>query len=289
MIVKVWMMAARPKTLTAAVIPVVVGSALAYLHQALDLMLVLCSLLCAFGIQIGTNLINDALDFQKGTDTEKRIGPIRVAQQKLLSPSDVMKGGAFSLAFGALFGVPLILKGGIAISLLLAFSLLLAYLYTGGPYPLSYRGLGELFVFLFFGLVGTAGAFYIQTLHLSVPALIAGAQIGFLATLMIAVNNVRDYYTDKEADKRTIVVRFGLNFGKSVITLCALAPFLIGFYWIGTHLWAALLPWLTLPLALAGVRKVWELPPSKAYNEILGSSALLHLTFGVCLTLGLLL
>lgn len=281
------MMAARPKTLTAALIPVVVGTALTANHDwRVDWLLALCCFLCAVGIQIGTNLINDALDFKKGTDTDKRIGPIRVAQQGLLTPADVMKGGGLALFFGALFGLPLVIKGGIPISLLLALSLLLAYLYTGGPYPLSYRGLGELFVFIFFGLVGTAGTFYIQTLHFGWPALVAGTQIGLLATLMIAVNNVRDYYTDKEANKRTIVVRFGINFGKGVITFCALTPFLIGFYW---HAQAALLPLITLPIALIIVRRVWILPPSKAYNEILGSSALLHLSFGLFLATGLVL
>lgn len=175
------------------------------------------------------------------------------------------------------------------ISILLALSLLLAYLYTGGPYPLSYRGLGEIFVFLFFGLIATGGVYYIQTLELTSSALIAGAQIGLLATLMIAVNNVRDYYTDREADKRTIVVRFGLNFGKSVITLCAFVPFLLSFYWLGGHMWAALLPWITLPVASLIVLRVWNTPPSKSYNEILGSSALLHLFFGLFLTVGILL
>lgn len=288
--IKVWMMAARPKTLTASLVPVAVGSALAFLHQqTMDWPILFYSFFCAVCVQIGTNLINDALDFKKGTDTEKRIGPVRVAQSRLLSPSEVMKGGGVFLTLGALFGIPLVLKGGIIISFLLALSLLLAYLYTGGPFPLSYRGLGEVFVFLFFGLIGTAGAFYIQTLKLSWPAIVAGIEIGFLATLLIAVNNVRDTHTDREAGKRTISVRFGINFGKRVITLSALAPFSLNVYWISESLAAALLPWLAFPLAMLIVVKVWKTAPSKAYNDILGMSALLHLSFGLLLTFGLLL
>lgn len=277
----VWLMAARPKTLTASLIPVVVGTVLAWKHQPIDWVLALCSLFCAVALQIGTNLINDALDFKKGVDTDKRVGPVRVAQRGLLSPSQVMMGGGFSLALAVLFGIPLVVKGGMAISLFLAVSVLLAYLYTGGPYPLSYQGLGEVFVFLFFGLVATGGAYYIQTLELSREALLTGAQIGLLATLLIAVNNVRDYYQDKQANKKTIVVRFGINFGKGVIAFCAFIPFILNPL--------QFLPWITLPLAFLIVRRVWLLTPGKEYNEILGLSALLHLLFGSLLTLGFLL
>lgn len=278
----VWLMAARPKTLTAGVIPVFVGTALAFAHNSeVNLVLAICSLLCALFLQVGTNLINDALDFKKGADTDKRVGPIRVAQAQLLSPSQVMMGGGFSLALAILFGLPLVLKGGLVISCLLVISVMLAYLYTGGPLPLSYCGLGEVFVFLFFGLIATGGAYFIQTLHLSWQALLIGAQIGLLATVLIAINNVRDYYQDKQAKKKTIAVRFGINFGKGVITFCAITPFIINPF--------QLLPLVTLPLALLIVRKVWQLPPGKEYNQLLGFGALLHLLFGAFLTLGLML
>lgn len=284
----VWLQAIRPKTLTAGFIPVVVGTTLAFNENGVvNLWLSLCCLLFAISIQIGTNLINDALDFQKGVDTEKRIGPVRVAQMGLLTPSQVLSGGVAFLLIGTLFCFPLAVQGGFLSACLLALSIALAYLYTGGPYPLSYIGLGEVFVFLFFGLVGTVGSYYIQTLHFTWPAIIAGGEVGLLATLLIAVNNVRDYYTDTQANKRTIVVRYGINFGKGIISLCALAPFALNLFWISERCYAsALLPWIILPLALLIVRSVWQMQPSKEYNRLLGLSALLHLAFNLLFTLG---
>lgn len=286
-----WLMAIRPKTLTAGFIPVIVGTTVAFNENGVaDLFLAFCCLCFALCIQIGTNLINDSLDFQKGTDTEKRLGPVRVVQGGLLTSTQVLTAGAVFLLLGGLFSLPLAAKGGLLCASLLSLSVALAYLYTGGPYPLAYIGLGEVFVFLFFGLVGTVGSYYIQTMHFSLQGIIAGVEVGLLATLLIAVNNVRDYDSDREGNKNTIVVRYGVPFGKGVITLAALSPFLIHLFWITQKCYlAAFLPWLTLPLAVLIVRKVWPLEPSREYNQLLGLSALLHLLFNLLFTAGILL
>ncbi len=288
---KVWLLAIRPKTLTAALIPVAVGVALAT-TQCLEInwFLALLCLMCAFSIQIGSNLINDAIDFKKGADTETRIGPTRVTQSGLLKPKEVMIAGLGSLSLAILFGIPLVIAGGSAISFLLVISVCLAYLYTAGPFSLSYLGLGEIFVFLFFGLVATAGACYIQTHTVTLSSLVAGTQIGFLATLIIAINNLRDHQNDAKANKKTIVVRWGPTAGRLVITCCAFAPFFINVYWFFQgHLAAGLLPMVTLPVAMALVRSIWQVDPHPIYNRFFGFAALLHLLFGLMLSGGLLL
>lgn len=279
-----WILAARPKTLTASFIPVLVGTALA---PQVNWLLAFCCLFFALFVQIATNLINDAIDFKKGADTKERIGPVRVVQSGMLTPASVMKGAAACLALAACLAVPLVLKGGVLIPALLCLCLLLAYMYTGGPYPLAYLGLGEVFVFIFFGVVATGGSFYIQTLEATWKAVIASVQIGLLSTLLIAVNNVRDFAADSVANKRTIVVRYGVNFGKSVITFCAFTPFFLTLFWIHHHFMAAFLPWLVLPLAISVNLKVWQLPPGPEYNQLLGMGALLHLAFGILMAIGL--
>ncbi len=284
-------MASRPKTLTAALVPVLVGTALAWKITGLvhwDISFY--ALIAAIFIQIGTNLVNDALDFKKGADTKERLGPVRVTQSGLLSMQVVLARGMMCFGAALLFSIPLIAAGGWVMGMIMIFSVLCGYMYTGGPYPLAYVGLGDLFVLLFFGFIATGAVFYLQKGTLSFPVYLAGAQIGLLCTVMIAVNNLRDYREDSKAKKRTLPVRFGKRFGRMEITALTALPFLLSFFWIGQgFIMTALLPLTALPLGIIVVKGVWSHEPGGIYNKFLGISALQHVLFGVLLSLGLFL
>jgi 1,4-dihydroxy-2-naphthoate polyprenyltransferase len=281
---KAWLLASRPQTLTVALIPVLAATALAKGTFFLAFFAFLTSL-C---IQIGTNLINDALDFKKGADTSTRLGPLRISQSGIIPMHTIYRAGLLLFFLAFLFAMPLIMKGGSSIGMLVVVSIALGYLYTGGPKPLAYYGLGDLFVFLFFGLVSTAAIYYIQSGEFSPLALLAGAQIGLLATLLIALNNLRDIEGDRKVGKKTLAVYSGLFLAKVEITLLALSPFVLNLLWFkGDYHLAALLPWLTLPLALSLLKSIWTTAPSSIYNTFFKRAALLHFLFGLFLSLSL--
>ncbi len=287
---KALFLAARPKTLTAAFVPVLVGTSLAAAEGAsINWLLPLSALLSALSIQIGTNLINDALDFKKGADTEERIGPARITQQGILTPAQVLGAGYAFFVLSVLLALPLVVAGGFPLLITILLSIICGYLYTGGPYPLAYVGLGDLFVILFFGFVATGATFYVQTGVLAPKALLAGLQLGMLATVMIAINNLRDRFSDAKANKNTLAVRFGVSFARLEIALMALGPFALSFYWttLGDR-YAAMAPWISFPLAWSLVRFIRRTPPGPIYNKFLGVGALLQLMFGILLSLGLL-
>lgn len=282
-------MALRPKTLTAALVPIVVATALvkATGHQ-IQWWVSVTALLASFLIQIATNLINDAIDFEKGADTETRTGPQRVTQTGLLTRKQVMFGGFTCLALALALGVPLVLEGGWPIVAIGIASLFLAYGYTGGPFPLAYLGLGDLFVILFFGIIAVGGTYFIHTHEYRMGAWLAGLQVGFLATVLIAINNLRDSPQDALVGKRTLAVRMGARFAKIEIAFLALAPFAIGiFFACDGWLWAALLPLLALPIASHLVQGVWKGQPGPVMNRYLAMGAGLQLVFGVLLAIGL--
>jgi 1,4-dihydroxy-2-naphthoate octaprenyltransferase len=191
----------------------------------------------------------------------------------------------FAVALAA--GVPLVIVGGLPILVLGLLSLLMGYGYTGGPYPLAYNGLGEVFVLLFFGLGAVGGTFYLQAGALAPPVALAGVQVGLLACGILSVNNLRDVAEDARADKRTLPVLLGRGFGRGEVAAFALAPFLLGLTWLGLEPAAAWLPWLALPLGLAVTRLVLREEPGPRYNVALGRAAALQLTFGALLALGL--
>ncbi len=227
--VQIWTLACRPKTLIAGISPVLIGTALAIAHGFFDLRLFLYTFATAIGIQISTNFANDYFDFIKGADTSERKGPMRVTQAGLVSPRGMMLGLMVALGITFLCGCYLVWHGGLVIAFALALSLLLAVIYTGGPFPLAYLGLGELFVFLFFGLVAVTGTYYLQTGHFSLSALLAGIAPGALSTAILIVNNVRDIDEDRQANKKTLAVRFGRTFGKLeylFVILLSLLPLL---------------------------------------------------------------
>ncbi len=285
-----WILAARPRTLGAAVIPVAAGTALAFAAGHFDALITALIASCAILIQIATNYFNDALDHAKGADTAERLGPVRVTAARLLPARRVMAGGFACLVLAALLSVPLLVAGGWVILSIGAASLLCAYLYTGGPFPLAYLGLGEIFVTLFFGVIAVAGTFYLSAGGFSSAALLAGLQIGLHASVLLAVNNLRDLAGDRVAGKRTLAVRFGLGFARRENAALVLAPFLLGLAWLPLgYFWAFMLPLFTLPLAHWLARACLRAEPDRSVNQLLGQAAALHAAFGLALAIGFLL
>jgi len=285
-----WILAARPRTLGAAVVPVVAGAALAFAAGSFDPLATLLIIACAALIQVATNYFNDAIDHAKGADTAERLGPVRATSAGLLSPRAMMTGGAVCLIVATLLAIPLVLHGGWPIVVIGVFSLFFAYAYTGGPFPLAYLGLGEIFVVLFFGLSAVAGTFYLNTLAWSAEALLAGLQIGLHSSVLLAVNNLRDIESDRAANKRTLAARFGLTFARRENAALIMTPFIFGIAWLPLgYLWAFLLPLMTLPLAWWLARACLEAQPARETNQLLAQAAALHASFGLLLALAFLL
>jgi 1,4-dihydroxy-2-naphthoate polyprenyltransferase len=284
---RAWLLAARPKTLSAAAVPVMMGSALAaHEPHGVTWWVFWCALIGAMLIQIATNFINDALDFKKGTDTNERLGPLRVTQAGLLGADAVMRGAYLCLFLSALCGIPLIYRGGWPLLVVGLASIAAAYAYTGGPYPLAYHGLGELFVIVFFGLVACGATFYLHSLRLTQSALWAGFAAGALATVLLAINNLRDVRGDRLSNKRTTVVRFGERFARLEIAFFALAPFasvaLIA--WMRSQ-WGLLLTMLALPVAIGVIIFVIK-HDGAPLNRALAISGAMQWAFGILFVIG---
>lgn len=278
----------RPKTLTAALVPCIAGTALV---KAIGLSwqpwILFLALTAAFLIQIGTNLVNDAVDFKKGADTEKRIGPQRITQAGILSAKQVMILATVLFALAIACGVPLVMQGGWTIVVIGLLSVAMGYSYTAGPFPLAYLGLGDLFVILFFGLLAVGGIFFLQTGEWSLYSFWLGLQIGLHATVLIAINNLRDRDGDILVNKKTMAVRFGEKFSRYEIAFLVFAPFLMNLYWwIEGFKLAALIPLISLLLAVKVVKNIFKTEPGPLYNKFLGQAAGLHLVFGLLLALG---
>lgn len=286
---KAWFLAMRPRTLSVSLSPILVATALAtQVTLSIDWTIVLFALLGSLCLQIGTNLINDAIDFKKGADTNDRLGPQRMTQSGFLSSCAVMRSGVVCFSLAILCAIPLIIVGGWPILVIAAISVACGYLYTGGLYPLAYVGLGELFVLFFFGWVATATLYFLLTGFWAALPLWAGTQIGLLAAVPCAINNLRDIVTDAKAGKRTLAVRWGRSFALRLIYACSLLPFLMGLLWLGQgQLLAALLPCLALPLVLSNLKRLANEEPSASYNGYLARSAQCQLLFGALLAAGL--
>ena len=283
-------MAFRPKTLTAAIVPILTTSALVYgLGYEIKPWVSIFALLSSICIQIGTNLVNDAVDFRKGADTEKRIGPQRVTQSGLMSYRTVMFVAFCFFMLAVAFGIPLVLEGGMPIIILGLLSVAMGYSYTAGPFPLAYLGLGDVFVILFFGLIAVGGLFFLQTETLTMSAIVLGLQVGLHCAVLIAINNLRDVHGDKLVNKRTLAVRFGIQFAKNEILFLCLSPFLLQFYWIiEGKLTAFVFGFAALPLALKIIKGIKNTDPSEEYNKYLAQSAGLHFLFSILLSIGFL-
>lgn len=285
---KAWLIGARPKTLSAAVMPVLVGTALsANRGYAVRWWISLAALASAVFIQIGTNLFNDALDFARGADTSERTGPTRVTQSGLLPKETVLRGGAIAFCIALIFSIPLVIVGGWPIVAIGLLSLLAGYAYTGGPFPLAYRGVGEVFVILFFGIIAVAGVVFLQTGQWPVDARWAGVQVGCLAAAILAINNLRDWKTDQQSSKWTLAARFGVEFGRVEIASFILIPFAMGSRWFfAGNYFAACLPLLALPVAVPVIAGVVRHEPSSHYNLYLVGASLLEVVFALLLAGG---
>lgn len=285
---KAWILAARPKTLTASLVPIVSTTGLvAGLGHGLQWWIVVCALLASFCIQIGTNLVNDAMDFKKGADTETRVGPVRVTQQGIFNFKQVMWMATFFFALAACFGIPLVVHGGVPILVIGVVSILMGYAYTSGPMPLAYHGLGDLFVILFFGLTAVGGLFYLLTGTYDWSAFVLGLQIGFLSTVLIAINNLRDMNTDKLVNKKTLAVRLGLQGARLWIGFLIFAPFLAGYYWLSINrAWVYVVPLVSFPLGILIAKRIFRTEPGAEYNKFLAQSAAYSLIYSVLLAIG---
>ena len=278
-----YILAARPKTLPAAVVPVWVGTVLTWvLSGHVDGLLVFCTLFGAICIQIATNFFNDAIDHAKGADTEKRLGPQRVTSSGLMSRKTVMTTASVFLLLATACGIVLIRAAGWPILAIGIPSLYFAYGYTGGPVPLAYRGLGELFVIIFFGFVAVAGTVYVQTLRWPAESFLLGAQTGLLSAVLISINNLRDREEDASTGKRTLAVRFGGKFARLMILWETKLAVFLGLLWMKLgHPFLAL---ASLPILMVGLILDWfilTMPEGKQMNRLLALAALQLVLFAV--------
>jgi 1,4-dihydroxy-2-naphthoate octaprenyltransferase len=285
---RAWLLAARPRTLAVSVAPVAVGSAVAVSEGGARAGPALAALAGALLLQVGSNFANDLFDFEKGADTEARIGPARATQLGLLSPRQMRLGTAVVFAAAAGVGLILVWMAGWPVAVVGAVSILAAVTYTGGPWPFGYHGLGEVAVFGFFGVVAVVGTDYVQTLALSGRALAASVPVGALATAILVVNNVRDIESDRRAGKRTLSVRLGRRGGcveYAALLLLAYAV-LPGLWLAGEASGFVLAPWLTLPGALALTRTLFTRSDGPSLNAALAGTAQLTLAFSLLFGLG---
>ncbi len=284
---RAWLLAARPATLTAAVAPVAVGAAAARASAPVHWPAVVAALAGALAIQVGTNFANDVFDFEKGADDEQRLGPPRAVQTGLLSPRDMRRGMVAAFALAMVAGSYLGFVAGPVIIAIGIVSILSGVAYTAGPYPLGYHGLGDLFVFLFFGLVAVLGTTYVAAGTLTSTALLAAVAVGALATNVLVVNNVRDRETDVLANKRTLVVRFGRRFGLlEYAALLAIAFSIVPLLVLRGAPPGVLLALLPFPFGVALARALWN-NHGPSLNRVLAGSAQLLLATSALLALGL--
>jgi 1,4-dihydroxy-2-naphthoate octaprenyltransferase len=282
-----WILASRPKTLPAAIVPVWVGCVLVWeLTGAVDWALAVFTLLGAMCIQVATNLFNDAIDAGKGADTEARVGPRRVTASGMLSSRAVYIGAAVFLLLGVACGVPLVMERGWVMVAIGIPSLFLAYGYTGGPFPLAYLGLGELFVILFFGFVAVMGTVFVQMGEWPWSGAVLGLQVGLLSAVLIAINNMRDEEEDRQTGKRTLAVRTGrrgmLGGLHGMIYLPMVLTGFGGSFGMPKLLLLSI-PWFLLGLTILRLLKKTE--PGPAYNGYLALAALQLMGFAVAVTI----
>lgn len=287
--VRAWILALRPKTLPAAGAPVAVGAGLGAFRDAFVPGPVLGALAGALLIQIATNLANDYFDFVRGADTEERVGPTRVTQAGLVAPSSVLAATVAALAAAFAVGLYLVSVGGMPIVVIGLVSLVCAVAYTGGPFPLAYHGLGDLFVFVFFGLVAVAGTLYLQVGAFPMEGWTAGAGVGALSTAILIVNNLRDRPTDAKVGKRTLAVRLGDDGSKAEYVLMLLVAGAVPVAGMALHGWpvAVLASWLGLAVAIRPLRTVLGFRERTDLLPALPATAAALLVYSAGLALGL--
>ena len=284
-----WLIAIRIKTLPAAISPVILGTALAFHDGNSNSFILFMTLLAAVLIQIGANFANDVYDFEKGSDRADRLGPQRATQSGLISPTDMKKAmwKIFALAIGV--GFYLAYVGGWPIVIIGLASIAAGISYTGGPYPLGYHGFGDIFVFLFFGLIAVPGTYYLQTGSVTEFSLWLGAVMGMLATAILVVNNLRDRDADIISGKKTLAVRFGETFSKIQFILLVMLPFLLPFHlWRQWNKMSFLLTLFTLPIAVHLIIQLFN-NTGADLNKVLAGTARFLFIFTLLLSAGLII
>lgn len=285
-----WILASRPKTLPAAVMPVFVGTSIAIYDNVFVPTAAIIALVCSLLIQIGTNFINDLFDYLKGTDKKDRVGPTRVLAAGLVSVKEMKLW--INIVFGTAFilGLYLVYLGGLFVLLIGILSLLAGYAYTAGPYPLAYNGLGDIFVFVFFGFVGTIGTYYVQANEITMLVFWSSIPVGALVTNILVVNNYRDIEEDRIAGKRTLAVKFGSKFARLQYVLFMILSYtiLIVVYFTYKQSLFVFLPLITLPLSIKLIRMIYRLT-GKELNKTLELTAKLSAIYGILFAVGILL
>lgn len=284
-----WFLAIRPKTLTGALIPVMIGTALASMDGHFQLFPAMICFLFAGLMQIAANLINDLYDFLKGTDREDRLGPDRACAKGWISPSEMKKGILITIILACMIGSTLLALVGWKLIIVGLICVLFAFLYTTGPYPLSYNGWGDLLVLIFFGFIPVGGTYYVQAFELNESVVMASIISGLLINTLLVVNNYRDREADAKSGKRTLVVRFGETFGSYFyLTLGIIASLICLFFSTKGHHLAAFLPQLYLIPHFMTWRKMVQIHSGKKLNSILGETSRNILLMGILLSLGML-
>ncbi|MEX0680880.1 MAG: 1,4-dihydroxy-2-naphthoate polyprenyltransferase [Balneolales bacterium] len=287
----VWTEAARMRTLPASFIPVLTGGALAWHHQLINWPVSVITLCCAVLIQIATNFANDYFDYKHGADTGERIGFTRATSTGDISPAKMLTVTLVLFFVAFLLGLILVWHAGWPVLLIGLLSITAGLLYTGGPYPLAYHGLGDLFVFLFFGIIAVTGTYYVNSLQWSTEALLASIAIGALSTMILVANNYRDVHTDRKAAKNTLVVLFGERFSRWQFLGLALLAFSVPpcFYLYKSYPPLVMLPLILSPWAILLIRRFWLETEKKNFNRILIQTAQLMAIYGILFSMGIVL
>ncbi|MCY3410625.1 MAG: 1,4-dihydroxy-2-naphthoate polyprenyltransferase [Candidatus Heimdallarchaeota archaeon] len=286
---QIWLLAIRPKTLPAAVSPVLVGTAMAIRDDAFLFLPAIAAILGSLLIQILSNLANDYYDYLKGYDTEERKGPTRVAASGLVSLKELKNGIIINILLAMIIGLYLIYVGGLVILLIGVFSLIFAVLYSGGPFPLSTIGLGDLFVFIFFGLAAVGGTYYVQAKAISLLVFLSAVPPGLLITAILVVNNYRDIETDKEVGKFTLAVLMGHTLSKYYYLLLLIVSFAIPLLFFLEYDFSG---WIFLPLlsiikAVPLVKNIWKSNEGKIMNMTLAGTAQLSMIYSLLFFIGI--
>ena len=292
--ISTWWTAFRPNTLIVSIAPVFIGISLSIRDNNFSSYFVaILTLLAAILIQVGTNLINDLYDYIKGADNKNRIGPIRAVQSGSLSKNSIQKGAFFCFTLALFIGIYLVYIGGVPILVIGLLSLISGYCYTAGPYPLAYNGLGDIFVFIFFGLIAVPGTYFLQTnILFDINSILIGSSIGFLAVAVLCVNNIRDIESDSKVGKKTLAVRFGVNaitIFYDIMIICAYLSILIFMFMEGfLDQLGMFLLFLSLPIAIKLIVDIHK-SSGQQLNVILFRTAILIRTFSILLIIGILL
>ncbi|ASQ90827.1 1,4-dihydroxy-2-naphthoate polyprenyltransferase [Prosthecochloris sp. GSB1] len=283
-----WMMAVRPKTLPAGAVPVIVASAVAAVDGVFRPTAAMVALFCALGIQVATNFINEIYDFRKGADTAERLGPTRTVAAGLIAEKTMISVSIALLVAVFLMGLYLVWLAGWPVLIIGLLSMFFAWAYTGGPCPIAYSGLGDLFVFVFFGLVAVGGTYYVQSQTLTVPVLVAAVAPGVFSVNILLVNNIRDIDTDRRVGKMTLPARIGAANARALYLFLTVTGYLVPvlMWFVGYPFWC-MLSWLSLPLAIVQLRRLFT-AEGRELNEVLAGTGKVMTVYGFLFSAGLL-